>query len=107
MFGLGLVPILEGPVHLLVAVVFDILILALFIRMLLSLFMMMMPVSPGNPFVRFIDSLITPLLDPIRKSIPRATMGMFDVGYTVAFIFVWWALQVVALLVLQALPRGW
>lgn len=107
MFGLGLIPILEGPLHLVVAIVFDILILALFVRMLLSFFMMMMPVSPSNPFVRFIDSLITPLLDPIRKRIPRGTLGMFDVSYSIAFIFVWWSLEVVALLILQALPHGW
>ena len=34
MFGLGLIPILEGPFHLLIAVVFDILILTMIIWML-------------------------------------------------------------------------
>lgn len=107
MFGLGLIPILEGPFHLLIAVVFDILILAMFIWMLLSWFMMMMPVSPGNPFVRFIDAIIAPVIDPIRKRIPSTSMGMLNIGYTVAFIFAWWALRVLAIVILQGLPGGW
>jgi len=107
MFGLGLVQILEGPIHLLVAVVFDILIVGMFVWMLLSWFQMMMPISPGNPFVRFVDSLVEPLVDPIRKRIPSTSMGMLNIGYTVAFIFAWWSLGVLAALIIQALPRGW
>lgn len=107
MFGLGLVQILPGPLHLLVAIVFDVLILAMFIWMLLSWFTMMVPISPGNRFVRFIDAIITPVIEPVRKRIPSSSMGMLNIGYTVAFIFVWWSLQVLAFLILQGLPRGW
>jgi uncharacterized protein YggT (Ycf19 family) len=107
MYGLGLIPILTGPLHLVVAVVFDILILGMFIWMLLSWLQMMMPVSPGNPFVRFVDSLVAPLVDPIRKRIPSTSMGMLNIGYTVAFIFAWWSLGILAALILQGLPHGW
>jgi hypothetical protein len=34
-------------------------------------------------------------------------MGMLNIGYTVAFIFAWWSIGVLAGLILQALPRGW
>ena len=107
MYGLGLIQILPGPVHLVVAIVFDILILGMFIWMLLSWFQMMMPISPGNPFVRFVNSLVEPLVDPIRKRIPSTSMGMLNIGYTVAFIFAWWSLVILAILILQALPHGW
>lgn len=107
MFGLGLVSLGGGPFHLIIAIVFDILILGMFIWMLLSWFMMMMPVSPGNPFVRFIDSLVAPLVDPIRKRIPSTSMGMVNIGYTVAFIFAWWSLRLLAGLILKGVPLGW
>jgi hypothetical protein len=32
---------------------------------------------------------------------------MFNVGYTIVFVFVWWALGVLAFLILDALPNGW
>jgi uncharacterized protein YggT (Ycf19 family) len=107
MFGLGLIPTQAGAVHLLISIVFDILILGMFVWMLLSWFMMMMPISPGNRFVRFVDALVSPLTDPIRKRIPSASMGMLNVSYTIAFIFAWWALRILAIVILQGLPGGW
>ncbi|HET8909182.1 MAG TPA: YggT family protein [Ktedonobacterales bacterium] len=107
MFGLGLIPAQDGVVHLLVSIVFDILIIGMLVWMLLSWFMMMMPISPGNRFVRFVDALVSPLTDPIRKRIPSASMGMLNVSYTVAFIFAWWALRVLAFVIIQGLPGGW
>jgi uncharacterized protein YggT (Ycf19 family) len=79
----------------------------MFVWMLLSWFMMMMPISPGNRFVRFVDALVSPLTDPIRKRIPSASMGMLNVSYTIAFIFAWWALRILAIVILQGLPGGW
>jgi uncharacterized protein YggT (Ycf19 family) len=57
--------------------------------------------------VRFVNSLVEPLVDPIRKRIPSTSMGMLNIGYTVAFIFAWGSFGVLAGLILQALPRGW
>jgi uncharacterized protein YggT (Ycf19 family) len=107
MFGLGLIPILDGPVHLVVAIVFDVLILGMFVWMILSWFMMMMPVSSGSRFVRFMDALVSPLTDPIRKRIPSASMGALNLSYTIAFIFAWWALRVLAFVIIQGIPGGW
>ncbi len=53
MFGLGLISISEGPFHLLIAVVFDILILAMIIWMLASWFVAMMPQAGGGRFIKF------------------------------------------------------
>lgn len=105
--GLGLVPMLGGPFHLLIAVVFDLLILGMFVWMLLSWFIMMMPQASGSRFVRFMEAMISPLTDPIRKRIPSASMGMLNLSYTIAFIFAWWSLQILASIILQALPFGW
>ena len=107
MFGLGLIPILEGPFHLLIAVVFDILILTMLIWMLASWFVAMMPQAGGGRFIHFLESIIAPVIDPVRKRIPSTSMGMINIGYTVAFMFVWWSLQVLAYVILQGLPRGW
>ena len=107
MFGLGLIPVLPGFVHLLIAMVFDVLILSMFVWMLVSWFMMMMPGAGGSRFVRFLDAMIAPVVEPIRKRIPSTSMGMLNIGYTVAFIFAWWSLRVLAIIILLALPGGW
>lgn len=107
MFGSGLVPFGGGPLHVLIALVFDFLILVMLVWVLASWFLAMMPQAGGGRFMRFLETIIAPLLEPIRKRIPQVSMGMLNVGYTVAFIFVWWALGVLAYLILTALPDGW
>lgn len=107
MFGLGLIPILEGPLHLLIAVVFDVLILTMFVWMLASWFIAMMPQAGGSGFMRLLEGIVSPVLDPVRKRMPNTSLGMLSIGYTVAFIFVWWALVVLGNVMLLALPRGW
>lgn len=49
-----------------------ILILLIIARSLMSWF----PVSPGNPFVRFLHEVTEPLLEPVRRILPRT--GMID-----------------------------
>lgn len=102
-----LVQFAPGVAHVLVALVFDILILAMFAWMLLSWIMPMMPGAQGHPLVRFLDAIIAPLTDPIRKRIPSASLGMLNISYSVAFIFAWWSLRVLAGVIMQALPYGW
>jgi YGGT family len=67
----------------------------------------MVPISPSNRFMRFTDSLIDPLMDPIRKRIPSSSMGAVNLAYTIAFIFAWWGLRILAAIILIALPYGW
>ena len=83
---------------------FDILILFMFVRAILSFFPML---SPANPFVRFFTNVTSPIYDPIFKLLPRMAIGMLDLGPTVAFIFVWWALYILQTLTLTALPATW
>jgi YggT family protein len=59
--------------------------LALIARAVLSWF----PVSPGSgmiPVLRALDTVIDPVLQPLRRVIPRA--GMFDLSFFVLIILV-------------------
>ena len=107
MFGLGLIPIDAGPLHILIALVFDFLILTMFVWMLASWFLAMMPQAGGSRFMRLLEGIVSPVFDPVKKRIPNTSLGMLSIGYTVAFIFVWWALGVLGFLMLSALPHGW
>lgn len=51
-----------------------ILILLVIARSLMSWF----PVSPSNPFVRFLHDVTEPMLDPVRRILPRT--GMIDLS---------------------------
>ncbi|MBF6589798.1 MAG: YggT family protein [Ktedonobacterales bacterium] len=92
-----------GPLHFIIQVFFGFLILSLFVRAILSWF----PLTPSNPLVRFFDTVTTPVLMPVRKRLPAMSIGMFDIGWTVAFLFAWWALTLLAGLLSGALPSGW
>ena len=107
MFGLGMIPFLEGPVHIVIALVFDFLILTMFVWMLASWFIAMMPQAGGGRFIRLLETIVSPVFDPVKKRMPQTSLGMFSIGYSVAFIFVWWALRVLAILMIVALPNGW
>ncbi len=55
-----------GLVHLFIKLFFGFLILCFFARMILSWRSMAIPsLTPGNPFVRFFDTMTAPLYDPI------------------------------------------
>jgi YggT family protein len=72
---------------------FNLLIVAVFIRVLLSWFNM----DPSSPIIQALNSITEPILDPIRRIMPR--IGMFDLSPIVALIllrFVSIALQQLA-----------
>lgn len=58
----------------------DIMIAAIFIRALLS----WVVTDPRNPLIVVLDQITEPILDPIRRVMPR--MGMFDFTPFVAII---------------------
>lgn len=89
-------------VHIIIGIVFQGLILCLFVRIILS----WLPLPPGNRFVRFFVNLTAPLLEPIEKRIPRVSAGYLDVSITIAIIFLIWMLSVVEGLILQGIPGG-
>jgi YggT family protein len=64
-----------------VQVLFQVLILAIVGRALISWF----PINPDNPLIRILDDITEPILAPMRRVVPR--LGMFDITPIVA-IFV-------------------
>lgn len=90
--------------HLIVSVFFTALIICLFISAIIS---WIPNLGPENPIFRFFNTITSPLINPVVKRLPRITLGMFDLTYTVAFFFVWWVLGMLGLLVGQALPGSW
>ena len=56
------------------------LIFAIFIRAILSWF----PIDRGGPIVRAIESVTEPVLDPLRRALPR--VGAIDIAPMVAII---------------------
>lgn len=65
------------------------LILAIIARSLLSWF----PVSPTNQFVRLLNQFTEPLLQPVRRIMPRT--GMIDLSAMVVIIILYVMLNVV------------
>ena len=65
------------------------LILAIIARSLLSWF----PVSPTNQFVRLLNQFTEPLLEPVRRIMPRT--GMIDLSAMVVIIVLYVMLNVV------------
>lgn len=55
---------------------------AIFIRVLLSWF----PIDPRNPLVTLLYDVTEPVLEPLRRVIPR--MGMFDLSPLVALLLI-------------------
>jgi YggT family protein len=55
---------------------------AIFIRALLSWF----PIDPRNPLVTLLYDVTEPILDPLRRVIPR--LGMIDITPLVAIIII-------------------
>lgn len=90
--------------HLIVYIFFSALIICLFISAIIS---WIPNLGPENPIVRFFTTITAPLINPVVKRLPRISLGMFDLTYTVAFFFVWWVLGILGLLVNQAIPLGW
>ena len=82
----------------LVQLLFDLYILVLLARVLLS----WVQVDPRNPIVNLIRQLTEPLLAPIRRVLPQS--GGIDFSPMVAFFVVLIAEQIV-LMLLRSLPR--
>ena len=64
----------------LLAALIQLLVLAIFFRAILSWFVR----DPYNPIVRALDQITEPILEPLRRIIPR--MGMIDISPLVAII---------------------
>ncbi len=94
------------PLHLLVQIFFGALIVCLFLQVILS-WLTLVFIPPGHPIVLFFNRLTSPMIDPLRKRIPTMSLGMLDLGGTIAFLFAWWAIAMVGALVDGAIPAAW
>ncbi len=66
-----------------------ILIIAIVARALLSWF----PISRNNPFVQLIHQITDPLIEPVRRLMPRT--GMIDLSPMIVVILLWLMIVVV------------
>ena len=66
-----------------------ILLIAIVARALLSWF----PISRSNPFVRLVHQITDPLIEPVRRRMPRT--GMIDLSPMVVVIVLWLMIWVV------------
>jgi uncharacterized protein YggT (Ycf19 family) len=93
----------DAPLHTSIDLFFHILIILMFVRVILS----WVQLAPANPIVRFFGNIVDPIVNPIARRLPRMSAGAFDIGFTVAFIFMWWALSMIDGYILFAMPPGW
>jgi YggT family protein len=89
MFGFGSGCIEEGTAASnMVCLVFNLLIIAIFIRAILSWFQ----VDPMNPLIQALRAITDPIIEPIRNVMPR--LGMIDLSPFVATILLIFISQV-------------
>jgi uncharacterized protein YggT (Ycf19 family) len=95
-----------GILHMLVQVIFLGLIACMFIQMILS-WLTMAFLPPDAPIIRFFNRITSPMIDPIRRRLPSMSVGMMDLSWSVAFIFVFWGLLILNALISATLPANW
>jgi YggT family protein len=95
MFGTGCVEDATATSQV-ICLFFNLLTIAVFIRVLLSWFNL----DPRNPMIQALNSITEPILDPIRRVMPR--IGMFDLSPIVALIL----LRVVSVALQQLVIDG-
>lgn len=96
-----------GILHAIVSAFFSLLILAMFVRVILSWIFGMMNMPQGHPVLLFFYKVTDPIIQPVARRIPHASLGAIDVGTTVAFIFTWWVLNTLSGVIVSALPPSW
>jgi YggT family protein len=87
--------------HDLVTVVSVALIVVLFAYMIVS----WIPQWREGKIGRFVADLASPIIGPLDRMIPPINLG--GLRFSIGFFVGWWAIGVVAALILQALPAGW
>ena len=78
MFGSGYAA--ETPAGQIIILFATILTIAIFVRAILSWFQM----DPRSPLIQLLDTVTEPILDPIRRIMPR--LGMIDLSPLVAIL---------------------
>ncbi len=97
-----------APIHFIINGFYIVMVALLLCRVILSFIAPSLSNVPTLMRIyAWVSNATDPLIEPIRRRMPRMSLGMFDVGGTVAFIFSWWALQVLTNFMLLSLPSGW
>lgn len=97
-----------APITFLVQFVYSAMVVLLFGRVILSFLAPMLSNVPFLMRLYVVTSKLTdPLIEPLQRRLPRMSLGMFDIGGTIAFIFSWWALGILTGFILRSLPSGW
>lgn len=76
-----------------IALVFSLFIWVLLIAVFLRALMSWFPVRPDNEFVRLLDTVVEPLVGPVRRVVPR--VGMFDISSMIVIFVLYMMLQAV------------
>lgn len=97
-----------APIHFIIKYFYLSMVVLLWSRFILSF---LAPSLSNIPFLMrlyvWVSKLTDPLIEPLQRRLPRMSVGMFDIGATVAFIFSWWALGILTGFMLSSLPRDW
>ncbi|MGZ3598463.1 MAG: YggT family protein [Ktedonobacterales bacterium] len=96
------------PIHFIIMFFYRAMVVLLWSRFILSF---LAPSLSNIPFLMrlyvTVSKLTDPLIEPLQRRLPRMSVGMFDIGATVAFIFSWWALGILTGFMISSLPSGW
>lgn len=96
------------PIHFIIKYFYLGMVALIWIYFILSLIAPSLPNIPTLMRIYSVVSKLTdPLLEPLRRRMPRISVGMFDVGGTIALIFCFWALGFLTHFMIQSLPNGW
>jgi uncharacterized protein YggT (Ycf19 family) len=93
----------NGILHSIVDYFFHVLVAIMFVRIILQ----WLPIPQGHPFVRFFANITDPVLEPISRRVPHLSAGFLNIGYTIALIFMIWALLQLDTYIISALPLDW
>lgn len=98
----------HGPIYIIITYFYLSMVVLLWCRFILSF---LAPSLSNIPFLMriytFMLKATDPLIEPLQRRMPHISVGMFDIGATVAFIFTWWALGILTSFMLSSLPPGW
>lgn len=101
-------PLALAPIHHIILYFYYSMVVLLFCRFILSF---LAPSLSTIPFLMrlyvWVSKATDPLIEPLQRRLPHMSVGMFDIGGTIAFIFSWWALGILTGFMLSSLPSGW
>jgi len=76
-----------------IAMVFTVIIWALLLAVFARALVSWLPIRQDNEFVRLLDRITEPLIDPVRRVVPR--IGIFDVSAMIVIFVLYMMLRVV------------